>query len=143
MPFTVAAARAADEPGIVSQLQELSPSPQSKVFAVALFALFEFFRWLPIVVLVEQFFIRDVFAAAQELPDLLNGLAFHAEWLAHIATHRKCGMGSFAAKERLRYLSSSRVVGFWDDFCDHGSRILSRTAKEATTEDTEDTETEN
>ena len=51
-------------------------------------------------------------------------------------------MWSLASKEWLRYLFSSGVVSFRNDFCDHGDRILSRQQRRTTTEEQRNREDE-
>lgn len=74
--FAVAAARSANESCIVTHAQQLSPGPQSKIVAVALFSFLEFFRRLPIICFAKQFLVGNIFAAGKELSNLTNRAAF-------------------------------------------------------------------
>jgi len=58
--------------GVVPQVYELPPGPECEVVTVAFFSVFEVFWRLPIVLFVEKFLIRDVFASGQELANLFD-----------------------------------------------------------------------
>ena len=125
MPGSIASVAPENKTHVKSHVEHLPPGPKRKVFAIALLPFFELIRWLPIVLLIEELPVGNVSTASQKLAKVTYALAVHSERLADVTSHGKCGMRAFATKERLRHLSAGRIVGFWDNFCDHGNRIFS------------------
>src|SRR5439155_59659 len=117
------------EAHVESHIEHLPPSPEREIFAVSFPPFLKLVRRLPILLLIEQFLVGNVFAAGQELPNFEDCVAFHREGPSDIASHWKCWTRSLTSKERLRYRSSGSVVGLRNYFCDHGSCILSRQLK--------------
>src|SRR5208282_1308690 len=106
--------------GVESQLHELPPSPERKIFAVAFFSVFEVFWRLPIIFFVEKFLIRNVLASCQKFADLLDGMAVNGERMTHITAERESGPQSLMAVERTKDLPAFGVIGSRNDFRDHG-----------------------
>ncbi|MGA9979270.1 MAG: hypothetical protein WBQ08_11640 [Candidatus Sulfotelmatobacter sp.] len=70
--LAVPAALSTDESRIVAHIQKLPPRPNGEVFAVSFFPLFELLRRLPIVILAEQFSVRNIVTSDQEFADLID-----------------------------------------------------------------------
>jgi hypothetical protein len=117
----------------VSHLEKLRPRPERKVFAVTLLpsSLVRTGPGLPIVLLVEQVLIGNVFAAPPEIAEChgCSCIRPYHKWLADIAPHRERRLRSSATKKRLRHLPAGGVVGFGNRFRNHGTGILSRQAR--------------
>jgi hypothetical protein len=65
MSGCVASVPPEDKANVVSHLEPLPPRPERKVFAITLLPLFEFFRGLPVFLLVEQVLIGNVLQPAR------------------------------------------------------------------------------
>jgi hypothetical protein len=105
--------------GVVSQVHELAPGPECEVVTVSFLPFFKIFWRLPIVFLVEELFVGNVFALRQESTDLFDGMAVNGEWLTHITTKRKCGSRPLAAVERAKGFLAFRIVSSRNSFRDH------------------------
>jgi hypothetical protein len=119
MPYSIGPVWSAHESCIVSHVQQLSPSPKSKIVAVSLFSFLEVFRRLPVVSLSKLFFVGNAFAASEKSANVANRVTLYGQWLTDISPDRESGVWTLTVKEWLRHPPSVRVISLWDDLCNH------------------------
>jgi hypothetical protein len=107
MTSAVEASRAADEPTLVTKLDELSPSPEGEILAIASTEELELFRRTPVVVLPKLTLIGGIAAGAKKRTDLLDGGALVLKRLREEPSERNVRlretMASSNAGDRLTF----------------------------------------
>ena len=110
-----------DDECIVAELHRLPPCPESEVIAITLLSPLQLVGRFPAVFLAELLLVGNGFATAEKTTNLFYSCALVCQRTLRVAIQRECGLRAILAVEWPRNFSSNRIVGVWDDFCDHAA----------------------